>query len=100
ASSLPSPLSLHDALPISSEVMVVVRTDQGDPLEGVMVRVGQERSVSDDEGVVSFSLPVDSSATLSAECPPHTKGEPLNRALRPRSEEHTSELQSRENLVC
>src|SRR5690606_41564761 len=55
-----------------------------------------------------FALSLGTALTAPASAPPATAATPLLRRARPalvdgtvcRSEEHTSELQSRENLVC
>src|SRR5690606_41723032 len=76
------PLSLHDALPIS--------IGQADGLHGHGVTgVGE---VDDGVGVL-----LDGSVELPLLRQEAGEGVPGND---PRSEEHTSELQSRENLVC
>src|SRR5690606_41429844 len=82
--------SLHDALPIYGRI---VRSP-----EGVLTRIVEERDASADEkkirevntGIYCFSLPELRKALT--EIKPHN--------AQGRSEEHTSELQSRENLVC
>src|SRR5690606_39792664 len=77
-------LSLHDALPISVE---------GYPITG---RAGEQGVPGDREEV---GEPAGLSSIESDAWPPHAV--PGGIALDPlRSEEHTSELQSRENLVC
>src|SRR5438445_7067872 len=70
-------LSLHDALPISS-----ARSCSGDMYRGVPAMNSEEPAL-------------DSGARAG---PPARKLLPLRRARR--SEEHTSELQSRQYLVC
>src|SRR5690606_42136053 len=82
-----STLSLHDALPISP-------------------------TASDSGAVVATSRAPDSSVTASEPCtarvrraPPELRTSTASSTVVPgstayRSEEHTSELQSRENLVC
>src|SRR2546428_14155154 len=72
-------LSLHDALPISDHAAVPVR---GDAIHRVP-----------DVGVPVAHPHVDGKPR--AEPPPHGSGLRLGR-----SEEHTSELQSRSDLVC
>src|SRR5690606_11961907 len=49
------------------------------------------------EGIATLDLRLTDAASLSA--PSNSRARPLRRR-RSRSEEHTSELQSRENLVC
>src|SRR5690606_41831556 len=70
-------LSLHDALPIYP-----CRSDARPPLRGAGVCAPGPPRASDAIGELA-----------SAACPPSCSPEG-------RSEEHTSELQSRENLVC
>src|SRR5690606_40961438 len=72
----PYPLSLHDALPICGADGV---------LEGAAAALGAHGREGD---VVADVLAGD----------PLVGGDEIGRG--PRSEEHTSELQSRENLVC
>src|SRR5688572_31052342 len=67
-------LSLHDALPISERAVVV--------------RVG---AVQEQQPDGDASLPLGRSGG---------RGEGADVVRRPRSEEHTSELQSQSNLVC
>src|SRR5690606_41423873 len=88
-------LSLHDALPILASLRGMVRTDKGPP-------PGTSRTMSKPNGFrdrqhriadrsVSVGRAVDNRPVRSG------------RLVVPngqRSEEHTSELQSRENLVC
>src|SRR5206468_5191824 len=99
APPVPSPLSLHDALPI-----YLVR----DPLRhflpgGGLLRLDEGRQVLEDHHgpeapplVVPEPRPVQSQDQHAA---PHL-GLSLPRQALPRSEEHTSELQSRSDLVC
>src|SRR5690606_41497034 len=70
------PLSLHDALPIFP----------GEPLPETTGEVGI------DLGLTHFAVLSNGKKIASPKF--------LRRAERRRSEEHTSELQSRENLVC
>src|SRR5690606_39953154 len=78
-------LSLHDALPISLIRALAAST--------LPVRATVIRAVSPSSLVVSALAPAFSSArSISAS--------PRIAASWMRSEEHTSELQSRENLVC
>src|SRR5690606_41235802 len=96
-SAEPSPLSLHDALPILSPRMVnFPPTTVGDGL-------------SAGPGWISFSIKVPAVVpSVIQGSVPYSALSPWNRTLLPkvitlsglRSEEHTSELQSRENLVC
>src|SRR5690606_39975576 len=81
-------LSLHDALPIS------VRDSDTFPARQVVATVSDSRRVSDTsparQGIPRLRCPT-----------PAQRGTvPQPRPARQRSEEHTSELQSRENLVC
>src|SRR5690606_39808844 len=90
-------LSLHDALPISVRGRSVVHETDG------------QRQLSYRRGV---ALAHDCSARPGSQRPspatesgkherePFSGREVLARVGRSRSEEHTSELQSRENLVC
>src|SRR5690606_40038586 len=81
-----STLSLHDALPIwASELIPVLR-----PVAAIAVGSNQAHSMN--TLTVSSELPVSS--------PPMIPARPSTCASSARSEEHTSELQSRENLVC
>src|SRR5690606_41301086 len=87
----PYPLSLHDALPISNESAEGLRalrySDEG-PLEGAYLYF---RPV---DGVPAEAIGRLCVCTIQG-------GEVLLASVRHgRSEEHTSELQSRENLVC
>src|SRR5690606_42166109 len=91
-------LSLHDALPIFDNVRMRFLgkdRDAPEPLEEARAR----RSFTKREigHIDPIGAPERLSAALArlevfAEC--------MNRHRPPRSEEHTSELQSRENLVC
>src|SRR5690606_42127027 len=76
-----STLSLHDALPISR----FGRQSAG--LVPVVVRVRERRAVAVALGLLDL-VPCSFQARIAG----HDEA--------PRSEEHTSELQSRENLVC
>src|SRR5690606_40007070 len=89
APSPPYPLSLHDALPIWPSQPVAA------------ARLGSPRPKS------TAGLPPSAGYRTAHRTgwwpvrPPPPPGSPRTRASRhPRSEEHTSELQSRENLVC
>src|SRR5690606_41831312 len=81
-SSVSYPLSLHDALPIS-------RTGNADPAWTVQASARQSAA--------QRQLPVD--RWCKPNSTPRTRSTP-GRRRSARSEEHTSELQSRENLVC
>src|SRR5690606_42062152 len=75
------PLSLHDALPISDPESLGWRTDAFGSL--APARTGERaHAVAPGGGAAALHRHV------------------LTAVLDPRSEEHTSELQSRENLVC
>src|SRR5690606_42041453 len=79
-----SPLSLHDALPISGGGFIVIYSNLADgEVDSASLRMAR----SADGASIGESSPV--SFVAGAE------GFPAMR-----SEEHTSELQSRENLVC
>src|SRR5690606_41872382 len=97
--SHPSPLSLPDALPISARLFVPEEPagQDGHPLRRLRRQDGRVR-----RGclVPFFFPPLELVAALWAD---HAAGVNDLRAVRAdlhRSEEHTSELQSRENLVC
>src|SRR5207249_11231470 len=90
----PSPLSLHDALPICANLPAFARG---------RVEVEHEIALFDDlveatTDIVdiggSGGVPRDCLVTGGAEDPEYAHTSP------PRSEEHTSELQSRFDLVC
>src|SRR5690606_40593547 len=92
AASQPYTLSLHDALPISASMAWLVAAES----------IGSTTA--------TFSTPAARTMTARstgrrsrpwASCAEAGWGWPPDRAVVPlRSEEHTSELQSRENLVC
>src|SRR5690606_39576487 len=91
-----SPLSLHDALPIFLTVAVVTKPFQ---FEG-----GKRMSVAE-SGLKELEESVDSLITIPNEKLLAVMGKKTSlldafAAANDRSEEHTSELQSRENLVC
>src|SRR5690606_40819298 len=87
----PHPLSLHDALPIS-----LVFDAPGGPFT---LTARADRIDVTDEGLVisdyKTGKPPSAKAVLA-----HEKPQLSLEAAIARSEEHTSELQSRENLVC
>src|SRR5690606_40008906 len=100
--SAPSPpqiytLSLHDALPISRIICGVMTPSRADSnwVEGVKPagKVTRRREPSDcwNSMVVGWAMP----PFVSTTCVDSWWAVPTLR-----SEEHTSELQSRENLVC
>src|SRR5690606_42009517 len=93
-------LSLHDALPISGEFAAVevetavaprVRAARADFLRQVHAVEARELARGLDR-LVRVDVPCHQRAVLGAPV--------AQQAGEPRSEEHTSELQSRENLVC
>src|SRR5690606_42067822 len=87
-------LSLHDALPISPDRDALQRRSR------TCAARGAEGCARDDRRPAR-SLHDDSerrAAATSAEAAHHVESERSD--SRRRSEEHTSELQSRENLVC
>src|SRR5690606_41900593 len=87
-----SPLSLHDALPISMATpYATIRTGAGVVTE----RVSEAASAA---GRVFAVDPTSASAScIGGNIAMNAGGK---KAVQWRSEEHTSELQSRENLVC
>src|SRR5690606_40281804 len=90
-------LSLHDALPISVDKSVA---PVDEPLAPVHEQVELLQSVSS-SAPIQQALPMDVVAT---DTHPHpqtpVRSSTQSSIQNPRSEEHTSELQSRENLVC
>src|SRR5690606_40728868 len=86
-----SPLSLHDALPISRRVFAVTRC-------AVLV----DRACSADLKVRRYGQPWGRAGHRESprRCPDLIRRRRDLSASPRRSEEHTSELQSRENLVC
>src|SRR5690606_41964436 len=84
-------LSLHDALPISGRQLLTDLGHQQQPLFGV--------AVNGDQSDVRLSLLQDVAKELVTRA---FRFEPdcVDSQQHRRSEEHTSELQSRENLVC
>src|SRR5690606_42017302 len=93
-------LSLHDALPIS----VIVDQDEI-PGTGRAVQVALSALPEDFDGdvlVLSGDVPLLQAETLESLVAGHRAAAAAATVLsaRIRSEEHTSELQSRENLVC
>src|SRR5690606_41977358 len=89
-------LSLHDALPISHEARAAVRARALRPLVLVM---------REDE-ILAAAVNVDRLAEMrlghrrALDVPTGPAAPPRAVPSDDRSEEHTSELQSRENLVC
>src|SRR5690606_41922120 len=93
----PQPLSLHDALPIS--VAARAAGDVGAPgklgdLELLVLDVEARRGEQPRARIVLDGDAVDA-ARLDLDLADHARQPDVDR-----SEEHTSELQSRENLVC
>src|SRR5690606_40369941 len=91
-------LSLHDALPILDPAKVVLSKGSLAPIRGAIERMEQQRikvSLYSEEDLPDGRS--DDEVILYAY-------DPVNRMVwrndETRSEEHTSELQSRENLVC
>src|SRR5690606_40717075 len=84
------PLALHDALPILADVQMAVAVGQGAGDDGGAGHVGSFCG----GGGLSHGP-----AERPDPAPPQEKARRSGRAWK-RSEEHTSELQSRENLVC
>src|SRR5690606_39529915 len=100
------PLSLHDALPISSNSLRRVVTDFRRAMyssssvinpasDSIFKRFSVDRSVSIS---ARLSLPGTNTCSRTRFGPSAVKKAASSRFSR--SEEHTSELQSRENLVC
>src|SRR5690606_41444002 len=91
-------LSLHDALPIFDQLATLEDQQGGDAADTVLGRdlgVGVDVELDDLQlavELVSDGLHVRSEGTAGAA--------PRGPEVHERSEEHTSELQSRENLVC
>src|SRR5690606_39870871 len=87
-------LSLHDALPISGSVPGRCREDEH-AVGAESGRVRDRQSASGKRAAARKQgnhLPIAGLAVRIRQTPSNGDG--------PRSEEHTSELQSRENLVC
>src|SRR5690606_41895164 len=83
-------LSLHDALPISGLCLVAVAL-----FPGVLLLEAVPPLVVSSRGVVPLPAVAPLAVVSFLGVP-----SPAVEAAPPRSEEHTSELQSRENLVC
>src|SRR5690606_41914527 len=92
----PSPLPLHDALPISAVIPSTTTASNVDPTR-------YDLSGSPLQGLPDFCFP-DREPDPTPEPDPDPSPDPQPGMLvgptNTRSEEHTSELQSRENLVC
>src|SRR5690606_41888819 len=91
-------LTLHDALPISQSFILDARSGYTEGTVGFGLDV---------LGLYSFKLDGNRGAANTNLMPIHDDGEAADQfgrtavaAKAKRSEEHTSELQSRENLVC
>src|SRR5690606_42123739 len=97
APSLTRTLSLHDALPIYRRDLVLHRVEDAGEVDGddlvpaLDAHVGDRVRLAADPGVVAGDV-------QGAEALDGLAHHAL--VLLGRSEEHTSELQSRENLVC
>src|SRR5690606_40955949 len=91
----PYTLSLHDALPISDEF----KTQEG-IVKGKLPYIAPEMYQSSEASVASdvYATGVMLYQLLSGKNP--FSGKDMSAIVTRRSEEHTSELQSRENLVC
>src|SRR5207302_11332933 len=85
-------LSLHDALPISTT------GSSQDPASRASTRISVTRCSMSRAGRTSLRSAVDACGACSSPVVRSIRMRGLEQA--PRSEEHTSELQSRENLVC
>src|SRR5690606_42131576 len=86
-------LSLHDALPISADVPAARARVRAPDHGARRVLAGHHRLHPGHEE------PPPGSRRVQAHLPPRCAAR-LREGLQRRSEEHTSELQSRENLVC
>src|SRR5690606_41028831 len=87
-------LSLHDALPIYDRLTAVVRGRRTDCVVGDQVSF---RRLNRDQAVIESVLPRKNQVARSDSFRTKVIAANVDQA---RSEEHTSELQSRENLVC
>src|SRR5690606_39858779 len=82
-------LSLHDALPICDRV--------------ILLRLGQREALRLKESELSAGAVAQTSTSRAYQPPPSVPEPSVDQGVDAtdlRSEEHTSELQSRENLVC
>src|SRR5207247_11230012 len=95
APSALSPLSLHDALPI---FRVLTELCQIPNTTGVPVAEARAGEADDDVDAFLLHLASDGGPATLALRERKNRGAPLARP--DRSEEHTSELQSRVDLVC
>src|SRR5207249_10701355 len=84
-------LSLHDALPISHTLGTAANTQMM-----VFGNMGPDSGT----GVAFTRNQVTGAKELYGEYLPNAQGEDVVAGIRTRSEEHTSELQSRFDLVC
>src|SRR5690606_41063108 len=91
-------LSLHEALPISTPAASVTSSSSGYALPFIMLAL-LSTSPNLREHTITSAPRAAHSLAISK---PMLRLEPVTIATLPsnRSEEHTSELQSRENLVC
>src|SRR5690606_41533533 len=78
-------LSLHDALPISAEAQIVIPRETGGVVQRPTAGTKTRLAVMQYESRMSAPVLWEVGQIDTSRC---------------RSEEHTSELQSRENLVC
>src|SRR5690606_41123327 len=89
-------LSLHDALPISA---VTLSDKEYQMMRNASIAVLREIGVETGGSNVQFAVnPADGRLVVIEMNPRVSRSSAL--ASKARSEEHTSELQSRENLVC
>src|SRR5690606_42005698 len=93
------PLSLHDALPI---FLCVPITELGHPFNHIAQAAGVDRMFVERCAVVAQALDAELAQRQLARWPDDLEqgGARILFLGVGRSEEHTSELQSRENLVC
>src|SRR5690606_41496615 len=85
-------LSLHDALPIcAQDVGTIMRNEGVMTNKGFEVNVNSRNMVNDFRWTTDFNISFNRNRLDDLE---------LQKIYNARSEEHTSELQSRENLVC
>src|SRR5206468_7617465 len=90
-----SPLSLHDALPICQEAADA----RGQPDHGPALQSIQAEPLSERHPTAPKAPPtIGQIEHVTKELVP--RADQSSSTTRPRSEEHTSELQSRSDLVC
>src|SRR5262249_62161424 len=96
----PSPLSLHDALPISQHLVEPAVTTRHRDAQVVVERARDERGAVEDVRLdIAMERPGGELVRLNRD--DAAQGAASSRLRRTsRSEEHTSELQSLTNLVC